>query len=196
MHIATVEKLKLKANTSVKLSEEKVFQSFLFKKVNRVKSRYIFYIYDRGCSHNSMSLQPHFFGTDIEAFFNQLDDEDFWEFLRMERFPWIMRTWSLEDLRRYAILYRDRVVLTSEPPTSMERRRCFFPSDTAQFGTCFEGFDYADFWFFIRSSFFSLEISTWSLGNLRCFFDKFRDRIMYEIWVNEISDSKGDANKV
>ena len=109
--------------------------------------------------------------------------------------PWIMRTWSLEDLRRYAILYRDRVVLTGEPPTR-ERRRCFIPSDTAQFETYFEGFDYADFWFFIRSSFFPLEISTWSLGNLRCFFDKFRDRIMFEIWVNEISDSKGDANKV
>ena len=108
--------------------------TLLFKKVNRVKSRYIFYIYDRGCSHNSMSLQPHFFGTDIEAFSNQLDDEDFWEFLRMERFPWIMRTWSLEDLRRYAILYRDRVVLTSDPPTR-ERRRCPIPSDTAQFET-------------------------------------------------------------
>ena len=98
------------------------------------------------------------FGADIESYCNNLDDNDFWNLFRHERLPWIMRDWSMmEDLRRYAILLRDRTISSLFPRRPILPRRWFVPLNAADFETYFEDLSNEAFWGFIRSSMYPFE---------------------------------------
>ena len=153
------------------------------RSIRCVKLRYI--PYTTGCVvHTILSMTPlPSLGEDIEIYCNNLDDNDFWDLFRHERLPWIMRNWSMEDLRRYAILLKDRTILSLFSRRPILPRRWFIPPNAAEFENYFEDLSNEAFWGFIRSATYPLEVSFWPRENLQTFLDMYRDRFILDEWI-------------
>ena len=123
------------------------------------------------------------FGEDLERYCNSLNDNDFWDLFRHERLPFIMRNWSMEDLRRYAILLRDRTISSLFPRRPILPTRLFIPLNAADFENYFEDLSKEAFWGFIRSAMYPLEVSFWPRENLQTFLDTYRDRLILAEWI-------------